>query len=166
MIYHWEQSDVAAETAEKYLEKVRVSDVLGPNEKNVETIDWLLHFIQSRRADSIKEALHELDKMQQNEKILEIERGKYELAVQQARREEAARREELEMARRHQMEMEAQARRNADIQSQIAANTAAMRDSADRMRRDAASRAADTAAAQARIASELSAIRLQDYYNS
>lgn len=166
MIYHWEQSDIAAEKAETYLEKVRSSDTLGAGEKNVETVDWLLHFIQSRRADSIKEALHELDKMQQNEKILEIEREKYELAVQKARQEEAARREQLAMERRHQMEMEAQARRNADIQSQIAANTAAMRDSADRMRRDAASRAYASAETQARIASELSAIRLQDYYNS
>ncbi len=166
MLLHLEKGDVAMEKAKAHLASAEASDALGESEKSPEIIDWLLYFIESRRADSIKESLHEFDKMQQNKKMLEIEKIKFDLEVAKAQKENADRRHEMEMNRRHQLEMEMQAKRNADMQSQIAANTAAMRDSAERMRRDAASHAAQSAATQAQVAADIATIRRNDYYNS
>lgn len=165
-LHHISLGDTAMEKAKAHLEAAEESTVLGENEKSPEVIDLLINFIESRRADSIKEALHEYDKMEQNKKLLEIEAIKANLEIEKAKKENADRQHEMEMNRRHQIEMEAQARRNADMQSQIAANTAAAAASAERMRKDAASAAADAAATQARVASDVSAIYRNEYYNS
>lgn len=154
------------EKAKAYLASAEASDVLAESDKNTEIIDCLIHLIESRRADSIKEVLHEYDSMEQNKKLLEIEAIKANLEIEKAKKENADRAHEMEMNRRHQIEMEAQARRSADMQSQIAANTAAAAASAERMRREAASAAADAAATQARVASDVSAIYRNEYYNS
>ncbi len=163
---HISRGDAAMEKAKAHLAKAEASDILGEGEKSSEVIDLLINFIESRRADNIKEALHEYDKMEQNKKLLEIEAIKVNLEIEKAKKENADRQHEMEMNRRHQIEMEAQARRNADMQSQIAANTAAAAASAERMRKDAASAAADAAATQARVAADVSAIYRNEYYNS
>lgn len=163
---HISRGDAAMEKAKAHLASAEASDILGANEKDPETIDYLIHFIESRRADNIKEALHEYDTMKQNKKLLEIEAIKANIEIEKAKKENADRQYEMEMNRRHQIEMEAQARRNADMQSQIAANTAAAAASAERMRKDAAAAAADAAATQARVASDVSAIYRNEYYNS
>lgn len=165
-LHHISLGDVAMEKAKAHLEKAEASDVLGVNEKSPEVIDWLIHFIESRRADSIKEALHEYDAMKQNQKLLEIEAMKVQVEIEKAKKENADRQREMEMNRRHQIEMEAQARRNAEMQSQIAANTAATAAAAERLRKEAASAAADVAAAQAAVAAETSALYRSEYYNS
>ena len=139
---------------------------MGEDEKSPEIIDWLIHFIESRRADSIKEALHEYDAMKQNQKLLEIEAMKVQVEIEKAKKENADRRHQIEMNRRHQIEMEAQAKRSADMQSQIAANTAAAAASAERLRKEAASAAADAAAIQGQVASDVSALYRNEYYNS
>ena len=163
---HISRGDVAMEKAKAYLEKAEASDVLGEDEKSPEIIDWLIHFIESRRADSIKEALHEYDAMKQNQKLLEIEAMKVQVEIEKAKKENADRRHQIEMNRRHQIEMEAQAKRSADMQSQIAANTAAAAASAERLRKEAASAAADAAAIQGQVASDVSALYRNEYYNS
>lgn len=165
-IHHISLGDTAMEKAKAHLAAAEESDVLGENEKSTEIIDLLISFIESRRADSIKEALHEYDKMEQNKKLLEIEAIKANIEIERAKKENADRQHEMEMNRRHQIEMEAQARRNADMQAQIAANTAATAASAERMRKDVASAAANAAATQARVAADLSAIQRNEYYNS
>lgn len=163
---HISRGDAAMEKAKAHLASAEASDILGAEEKAPEVIDCLIHFIESRRADSIKEALHEYDAMKQNEKLLEIEAIKASIEIEKAKKENADRQYEMEMNRRHQIEMEAQARRNADLQSQIAANTAAAAASAERMRKEAAAAAADAAATQARVASDVSALYRNEYYNS
>ncbi|MBQ2675894.1 MAG: magnesium transporter [Clostridia bacterium] len=163
---HISRGDAAMEKAKAHLASAEASDILGDDEKAPEIIDMLIHFIESRRADNIKEALHEYDAMKQNQKLLEIEAMKVQVEIEKAMKENADRQYEMEMNRRHQIEMEAQARRNADMQSQIAANTAAAAATAERMRKDAASAAADAAATQARVASDISALYRQEYYNS
>lgn len=163
---HISRGDVAMEKAKAHLASAEASDILASSEKDSQIIDYLIHFIESRRADNIKEALHEYDIMQQNNKLLEIEAIKASIEIEKAKKENADRRYQLEMERNHQIQMEAQARRNADMQAQIAANTAAAAASAERMRRDAASAAADAAATQARVASDISAIYRNEYYNS
>ncbi|MBQ1951250.1 MAG: hypothetical protein II363_06645 [Clostridia bacterium] len=163
---HISRGDAAMEKAKEHLARAEASDILGSEEKDGEIIDLLIHFIESRRADNIKEALHEYDIMKQNQKLLEIEAIKASVEIEKAKKENADRMHEMEMNRRHQIEMEAQARRNADMQSQIAANTAAAAASAERMRKDAASAAADAAATQARVAADVAAIYRNEYYNS
>lgn len=165
-LHHISLGDAAMEKAKAHLAAAEESTVLGENEKSPEIIDLLISFIESRRADNIKEALHEYDKMEQNKKLLEIEAIKANIEIERAKKENADRQREMEMNRRHQIEMEAQIRRNADLQSQIAANTAAAAASAERMRKDVASAAANAAATQARIAADLSAIQRDEYYNS
>lgn len=163
---HIARGDVAMEKAKDALAAADENDIIGNTEKDGETIDYLIHFIESRRADNIKEALHEYDNMKQNQKMLEVEAIKAQIEIEKAKKENADRQYELEMNRRHQIEMEAQARRNADMQAQIAANTAAAAASAERMRKDAAAAAADAAATQARVAADVSALYRNEYYNS
>ena len=165
-LHHISLGDTAMEKAKAHLAAAEESTVLGENEKSPEIIDLLISFIESHRADNIKEALHEYDKMEQNKKLLEIEAIKANIEIERAKKENADRQREMEMNRRHQIEMEAQARRSADMQSQIAANTAAAAASAERMRKDVASAAANSAATQARVVADLSAIQRNEYYNS
>lgn len=165
-LHHISLGDTAMEKAKAHLAKAEASNVLGVDEKSPETIDWLLHFIESRRADSIKEALHEYDAMKQNQKLLEIEAMKVQVEIEKAKKENADRQREIEMNRRHQIEMEAQAKRSADMQSQIAANTAAAAESAERLRREAASAADAAAETQARVSADVAAIYRNEYHNS
>ncbi len=163
---HISRGDTAMEKAKMHLAAAEESTVLGENEKSVETVDLLLQFIESRRADSIKEALHEYDAMRQNQKLLEIEAIKAQIEIERSKKENADRRVQMEQERRHQIEMEAQARRSADLQSQIAANTAAAARSAERLRKETAAAAADIADTQARIENTNAAIYRNEYYNS
>lgn len=165
-LHHLSLGDDAMEKAKQHLAAANESTVLGENEKNIEVIDILINFIESHRADSIKEALHEYDAMRQNQKVLEIEAIKAQIEIEKSKKENADRRFQMEQQRRHQLEMEAQARRNADLQSQIAANTAAAAASTERLRKQAASAAADIADAQARIENTNAAIYRNEYYNS
>ncbi len=162
---HIARGDVAMEKAKAHLAAAEENDIIGNTEKDDETIDYLIHFIESRRADNIKEALHEYDIMKQNQKMLEVEAIKAQIEIEKAKKENADRQYEIEMNRRHQIEMEAQARRSADLQSQIAANTAATAAATERARKDANAAAADAAATQARVASDVAALYRTEYYN-
>ncbi len=166
MDIHMDMAKSAIAKAEELQAKVEESDVLGPNEKDVAIIDWLLYFIEGHRADSIKEALQQFDLMQHNEKMLEIEREKYNLEAARIQQEREDRERELEMQRYHQMRMEAEARRTADMQTQIAYNTAAAAREAEKLRREASSVASATADYQNRMQNEATWQRLNDYYNN
>lgn len=166
MDIHMKMAKSAIGKAEELQKQVEESDVLGPNEKHVETINWLIYFLEGHRADNIKESLQQFDLMQHNEKMLAIEREKLEVEAERIRQEHEDRQRAMEMERYHQMQMEAQAQRAADIQSQIAYNTAAAARSAEKMRREAASVASATADFQNRMANEATWRRLNDYYNN
>lgn len=162
---HIARGDVAMEKAKAHLAAAEANDIIGNTEKDAEIIDHLIHFIESHRADNVKEALHEYDLMKQNQKMLEVEVIKAQVEIEKAMKEDADRQYEMEMARRHQIEMEAQARRSADLQSQIAANTAATAAATERARKDANAAAADAAATQARVAADVAALYRTEYYN-
>lgn len=164
--HHANMANAAAAKAKEHLAVYESIDILAEDEKNTEVANWLLYFIETHRADSIKEALHEYDNMLQNKKMLELEAMKLQLEITKAEKENADRQHQLDMQRRHQLEMEAQAARTAASQASIAASTAAMRDSMDRMRRDAAFNASLAADTQEQIAADMAAIRRNNYYNS
>lgn len=136
--HHMNMAIAARDKAQQHDDNCKAMDILGENEQNLEVVDWLLYFMNSHRADSIKEALHELDKMRQNQKMLEIEKIKFDMEVAKAQKENEDRRLQLEQQRRHQIEMEAQAARAARTQESIAWNTHMLSESADRIRRDLA----------------------------
>lgn len=162
---HIARGDVAMEKAKAHLAAAEANDIIGNTEKDAEIIDCLIQFIESHRADNVKEALHEYDTMKHNQKMLEVEVIKAQVEIEKAMKEDADRQYEMEMARRHQIEMEAQARRSADLQSQIAANTAATAAATERARKDANAAAADAAATQARVAADVAALYRTEYYN-
>ncbi|MBR7142233.1 MAG: hypothetical protein IKD06_01695 [Clostridia bacterium] len=130
-----EESDAYYNHAKECDDKCRKITVLGEDEMSLEVIGTLIGFIESHRADSIKEALHEYDNMRQNQKLLEIEVIKAQAEIEKARQEEQDRRRAMEMEQRHQMEMERQAARAADWQAQAAADAAAARREAERARK-------------------------------
>jgi len=89
------------------------SDILGPDEKSLQVVQILMYFIESRRADSIKEALHEYDKAKMNEKLLKYEEQRNELERQKIENERIDREQRLKLEKQHQKEMEYIARENA-----------------------------------------------------
>lgn len=95
-------------------------DCVGEDEKNLQIVDLLIHFIKTRRADNIKEALHEYDKLVANQQLLQIETEKLEVARQKAIQEHQDRVQQMEMQRQHNWEMEFSARRAADENRRIA----------------------------------------------
>ena len=94
-------------------EFIENSDILGPDEKSLQTVQLLMYFIESRRADSIKEALHEYDKAKMNEKLLKYEEQRNELERQKIENERVDREKKLKLEQQHQKEMEYIARENA-----------------------------------------------------
>lgn len=68
--------------------QVEENDCLGEEEKNIQVIEMLIYFIESRRADSIKEALHEYDKAMTNKQMVELEEKR--LALQKSQMEKEA----------------------------------------------------------------------------
>lgn len=88
-------------------------DALCEDDKNLQMVDMLIRFIETRRADSIKEALQEYDKLMNNQKLLEIEKQKLEVEIKRAAQEHADRMQKLDAEKKHQAEMEYLARDSA-----------------------------------------------------
>lgn len=103
----------SSEDLKAHWEFINNSDVLGPDEKNLQVVQMLLYFIESRRADSIKEALHEYDNAKMNEKLLKLEEQRNELERQKIENERVDREQRLKLERQHAKEMEYIARENA-----------------------------------------------------
>ena len=66
-------------------------DCLCEEDKNLQTVELLIRFINIRRADSIKEALQEYDKLLANRQLLEIEKQKLQAELQRTASEHADR---------------------------------------------------------------------------
>lgn len=66
-------------------------DCLCEEDKNLQTVELLIRFINIRRADSIKEALQEYDKLMANRQLLEIEKQKLQAELQRTASEHADR---------------------------------------------------------------------------
>ena len=94
-------------------------DCLCEEEKNLQTVELLIRFINIRRADSIKEALQEYDKLMANRQLLEIEKQKLQAELQRTASEHADRMQQLEAQKRHQSELEYLARDSARSRAQI-----------------------------------------------
>lgn len=70
---------------------------VGRDEKQLDIIDSLIYFIDTCRADSIKEALHEYDKMVANQQLLELQRQRNKLEEQRIANEAADRKKQLRL---------------------------------------------------------------------
>lgn len=108
------------ETLKVEFAKLAAIDCLGPDEKDLQVVDLLIHFIRTRRADDIKEALHEYDKLVANQQLLELENQKLELERQRAIQEHNDRVEQMKMQEKHNREMEWRALTAAEENSRIA----------------------------------------------
>lgn len=107
-------------TLQKEFATLEAMDCVGPDEKNLQAVDMLIHFIRTRRADDIKEALHEYDKLLANQQLLELENEKLEIQRQQAIQEHQDRVKQMELQKQHNWEMEFRARCAADENRRIA----------------------------------------------
>lgn len=94
-------------------------DCLCEEDKNLQTVELLIRFINTRRADSIKEALQEYDKLMANRQLLEIEKQKLQAELQRTASEHADRMQQLEAQKCHQSELEYLARDSARSRAQI-----------------------------------------------
>lgn len=101
-----QQFDAARQQVMLHMEKLAAMDALCEDDKTLQTVDLLIRFIQTRRADSIKEALQEYDKLMANRQLLEIEKQKLAAELQRSAQEHADRMQKLEAEKRHQSEME------------------------------------------------------------
>lgn len=99
--------------AKIHMDRLSAMDALCEDDKNLQIVDMLIRFIETRRADSIKEALQEYDKLMANQQLLEIEKKKLEAELIRINQEKASQEKMLEEQRRHQSEMEYWARDNA-----------------------------------------------------
>ena len=108
----------AMKKAKIHLDRLSAMDALCEDDKNLQIVDMLIRFIETRRADSIKEALQEYDKLMANQQLLEIEKKKLEAELTRINQEKASQEKMLEEQRRHQADMEYWARHNASILSE------------------------------------------------
>lgn len=108
----------AMKKAKIHLDRLSAMDALCEDDKNLQIVDMLIRFIETRRADSIKEALQEYDKLMANQQLLEIEKKKLEAELIRINQEKASQEKMLEEQRRHQADMEYWARHNASILSE------------------------------------------------
>lgn len=100
-------------TAKLHIDRLSAIDALCEDDKELQIVDILIRFIETRRADSIKEALQEYDKLMANQQLLEIEKKKLEAEIIRINQEKSAQNKALEEQRRHQSEMEYWAKDNA-----------------------------------------------------
>ncbi|MDD6174609.1 MAG: hypothetical protein PUC59_02445 [Firmicutes bacterium] len=98
---------------DEHMKKLGEMDALCEDDKNLQVVDMLIRFIRTRRADSIKEALQEYDKLKVNQQMLEIEKQKLAAEIQRTAQEHADRMQKLEEEKKHQAEMEYLARDSA-----------------------------------------------------
>lgn len=109
-----------AKQLKKEFAALEAIDCVGEEEKNLQAVELLINFIKTRRADNIKEALHEYDKLIANQQLLEIENQKLEVQRQAAIQEHMDRQKQLEMQKQHNWEMELRAMSAAEQNSRIA----------------------------------------------
>ena len=92
---------------------------LGRDEKQLDIIDSLIYFIETCRADSIKEALHEYDKMVANQQLLELQRQRNKLEEQRMANEAADRRNQQRLLEQQEAARAMEARDSAMARQQM-----------------------------------------------
>ena len=105
---------------DEHLKKLDGMDYLCEDEKKLQVIELLIRLIETHRADTIKEALQEYDKLLMNKQLLEIEKKKLEAALQKAAFEHADRVQQMEAQKRHDFEMRCIAADSARSREKIA----------------------------------------------
>lgn len=109
-----------AASLQKEFEKLEKMDIVGSDEKDIQTVALLIHLIETRRADDIKEALHEYDKLKMNEQLLQVEREKVEVERQRVEQEHADRVKQMKMQEAHNDAMRFSAYRAEEANREIA----------------------------------------------
>lgn len=102
-----------------HMRRLEGMDALCEEDKNLQTVELLIRLMETRRADSVKEALQEYDKLMANRQLLEIEKQKLEAQLRRAAEERADRQQQLAETRRHREEMEYLARDSARSRAQM-----------------------------------------------
>ena len=97
------QLHAAAQELKKRLQAFSQMDALGNDDKNLNTIDSLIYFIETSRADSLKEALHEYDKAVAANQLAELEKQRVQLQQKLL----DAQQQQMRQQREHQMQVEA-----------------------------------------------------------
>ncbi len=115
------QFDEHRRLVDQHMQALAAMDALCEEDKSLQTVDLLIRFIETRRADSVKEALQEYDKLMTNRQLMEIEKQKLEAELRRTAQEHADRMQQLEEQRRHQAEMEYFARDTAQSRAKAAA---------------------------------------------
>ena len=147
-------------------EKIDSMDILGNDEKQIKIIDMLIYFIESHRADNIKEALHEYDDAVARQELIRLEQEKNAMIKEhnnemQRLAQESARLQErmLSEQREHNAQMET-AQRIAAFEQQEYNNQM------KRIAQDNASSRAKLASDASYIANQMSLNARDRYYNS
>ena len=146
-------------------EKIEKMDILGNDEKQIKIIDMLIYFIESHRADNIKEALHEYDDAQARQELIRLEQEKNNMIQQhnqemQRLAEESARLQDrmLREQREHNAQMEyaqqVEAIKQRDYETQM-----------KRIAQDNASSRAQIAQSASYIANQMALDARDRYYN-
>lgn len=108
------------ERIDAHMKRLETMDALCEDDKNLQTVELLIRFIKTRRADSVKEALQEYDKLMANRQLMKIEQQKVQAELRRTAQEHADRMQQLEAERRHRSEMEYLARDSAQSRAKIA----------------------------------------------
>ena len=99
---------------------------LGRDEKQLNIVDSLIYFIDTCRADSIKETLHEYDKMVANQQLLELQRQRNKLEEQRIANETADRKKQLQLLEEQEAARAMEARDSAIARQKIIDSVRAM----------------------------------------
>ena len=156
-------------TSKKIVEsnkKIDSMDILGNDEKQIKIIDMLIYFIESHRADNIKEALHEYDDAVARQELIRLEQEKNNMIQQhnnemQRLAQESARLQErmLSEQREHNAQVEAAQRIAAYEQQEY--NT-----QMKRIAQDNASNRAQIAQSASYIANQMALNARDKYYDN
>lgn len=92
---------------------------LGQDEKQLDVIDSLIYFLETYRADSIKEALHEYDEMLTNQQLLELQKQRNELEERRIANETADRMKQLQLLQQQEAARAIEARDSATERQQM-----------------------------------------------
>ena len=146
--------------------KIDSMDILGNDEKQIKIIDMLIYFIESHRADNIKEALHEYDDAVARQELIRLEQEKNNMIQQhnnemQRLAQESARLQErmLSEQREHNAQVEAAQRIAAYEQQEY--NT-----QMKRIAQDNASNRAQIAQSASYIANQMALNARDKYYDN
>ncbi len=103
-----------AAALKQHIQNYKDFDRLSENDKNLQTVDYLIYFMETHRADSVKEALQEYDKAVAANQMQMLEQQRIALQQQQI----ALHKQQMEMQQQHNRNMEyalQQAARQAEI---------------------------------------------------